>query len=153
VKRVCFNEITAHKEHGNYRLVIYTPELGIVFAPRVLQDRKKEMLEAWFFARGKEWCASVECYCADMWDAYHGAAQEYLPNATPVVDRLYVMKNLNDALSKTRRKSQKHLDEAAMKAKKGIRWLLVRNRKDLAEEECQQLDAMLAHASGPFNDV
>ena len=142
MKRVCFDEIAAHKGHGNYRLVISAPELGIVLD--VLQDRKKETLEAWFLERGKEWCAGVESYCADMWDAYHGAAQKHLPNATPVVDRFHVMKNLNDALSKTRRKAQKKLDEAALKAMKGIRWLLVRNRDDLTDEQRQQLDAMLA---------
>jgi transposase len=144
VKNVCFDEIAAHKGHGNYRLVISAPELGIVLD--VLKDRKKETLEAWFVARGAAWCAAVESYCADMWDAYHGAAQMFLPNATPVVDRFHVMKNLNEALSQTRRKAQKKLDEVAQKAMKGIRWLLVRNRDDLTGEQRQQLDAMLAHA-------
>ena len=144
MKRICFDEIAAHKGHGSYRLVISAPELGIVLD--VLSDRKKETLEAWFSARGKAWCAAVESYCADMWDAYHGAAQDYLPNATPVVDRFHVMKNLNDALSKTRRKAQKKLAEVDLKAMKGIRWLLVRNRDELTDEQRQQLDAMLAHA-------
>jgi hypothetical protein len=75
VKHVCFDEIATHKGHGNYRLVISAPELGLVFAPRVLHDRKKETLEAWFLARGKDWCAYVDSYCADMWDAYQGVAQ------------------------------------------------------------------------------
>jgi len=144
VKCLCFDEIAAHKGHGNYRLVISAPALGIVLD--VLKDRKKETLEAWFVARGEAWCAAVEGYCADMWDAYHGAAQTHLPNARPVVDRFHVMKNLNEALSQTRRKAQKKLDEAAQKAMKGIRWLLVRNRDDLTAEQLQQLDAMLAHA-------
>ena len=135
VKRICFDEIAAHKGHGSYRLVISAPELGIVLD--VLQDRKKETLEAWFTLRGTEWCAAVESY---------GAARAYLPNATPVVDRFHVMKNLNDALNKTRRKAQKKLDEADLKALKGIRWLLVRNRDDLTDEQRQQLDAMLVHA-------
>ena len=114
----------------------------------VLADRKKETLEAWFLARGTAWCAEVKSYCADMWDAYHGAAQAYLPNAIPVVEsgplkvallgarghRFHIMKNLNDALSKIRRKLQKTLEsgplrghEATQKEMKGIRWLLVRD--------------------------
>jgi transposase len=144
VKCLCFDEIAAHKGHGNYRLVISAPELGIVLD--VLKDRKKETLEAWFVARGEIWCAAIASYCADMWDAYHGAAQTYLPNATSVVDRFHVMKNLNEALSQTRRKAQKKLDEPAQKALKGIRWLLVRNREDLTDAQRQELDAMLAHA-------
>ena len=113
----------------------------------VLEDRQKETLEAWFLARGADWCAAVKSYCADMWDAYHGAAQTHLPNATPVVDRFHVMKNLNDALGKIRRKVQKTLDEAIQKEMKGIRWLLVRNRADLSDEHRQQLDQMLTYSS------
>lgn len=144
VKCLCFDEIAPHKGHGNYRLVISAPELGIVLD--VLKDRKKETLEAWFGARGTVWCAAVESYCADMWDAYHVAAQTHLPNATSVVDRFHVMKNLNDALSQTRRQAQKKLDEAAQKALKGVRWLLVRNREDLTAEQRRQLDEMLTQA-------
>jgi transposase len=145
VSKLCFDEIAPHKGHGNYRLVISAPELGIVLD--VLADRKKETLEAWFLARGTAWCAQVKSYCADMWDAYHGAAQAHLPNATPVVDRFHMMKNLNDALGKIRRKLQKTLDEATLKAMKGIRWLLVRNRIDLSPEERQQLDHMLTYSA------
>lgn len=145
MNKLCFDEIAPHKGHGNYRLVISAPELGIVLD--VLADRKKETLEAWFVARGTAWCAAVKSYCADMWDGYHGAAQAHLPNATPVVDRFHVMKNLNEALSKIRRKLQKTLDEATQKEMKGIRWLLVRNRADLTDEQRQQLDQMLTYSS------
>lgn len=125
--------------------MISAPELGIVLD--VLADRKKETLEAWFLARGAAWCAGVMSYCADMWDAYHGAAKAYLPNATPVVDRFHVMKNLNEALSQIRRKVQKTLAETIQKEMKGIRWLLVRNRTDLTDEQGQHLDQMLAYSS------
>lgn len=145
MSKLCFDEIAPHKGHGNYRLVISAPELGIVLD--VLADRKKETLEAWFLARGAAWCVQVKSYCADMWDAYHGAAQAHLPNATPVVDRFHMMKNLNDALSKIRRKLQKTLDETTQKEMKGIRWLLVRNRVDLGPQECQQLDHMLTYSA------
>jgi transposase len=65
-----------------------------------LPDQRKETLEAWFDERGAAWCAQVEVCCADMWDAYHEAAQAKLPNVRRVVDRFHIMKNLNDALSK-----------------------------------------------------
>ena len=144
MSKLCFDEIASHKGHGHYRLVISSPELGIVLD--VLADRKKETLEAWFLARGPAWCAGVKSYCADMWDAYHGAAQAYLPSAIPVVDRFHIMKNLNHAISQTRRKIQKTLDEASNQHLKGIRWLLVRNRIDLTDEQRQQLDQMLMHS-------
>jgi transposase len=47
---LCLDEITTHKGHGHYRLVISAPELGLVLD--VLPDRNKESLEAWFDQRG-----------------------------------------------------------------------------------------------------
>ena len=79
---LCLDEITIHKGHGHYRLVISAPELGLVLD--ILPDRTKESLEAWFEARGGAWCAQVAVCCADMWDAYHSVAQAKLPQAQRV---------------------------------------------------------------------
>jgi len=142
VKVLSFDEIAPHKGHGHYELVIYAPELGIVLD--VLKDRKKATLEAWFEARGSAWCAGVEVYCADMWEPYHQAAQAYLPLALPVVDRFHVMKNLNEAVTKARRAIQRQATEAQKEILKGCRWLLVKNRENLSDEEQQTLHALLA---------
>ena len=73
----------------------------------VLPDRKKASLEAWFAARGVEWCAQVAVCCADMWDAYHRTAQAALPNACLVVDRFHLAQNMSFAVSQARRAIQK----------------------------------------------
>jgi transposase len=138
---LCLDEVTLHKGHGGYYLIISAPELGIVLD--VLKDRKKASLEAWFQARGVEWCAQVETCCADMWDAYHEAAREYLPHAQSVVDRFHVMKNLNEALTAARRSIQKHADAPTQEVLKGSRWLLVKNREDLSDEEQAKLHTVL----------
>ena len=142
MKVLSFDEIAPHKGHGHYELVIYAPELGIVLD--VLKDRKKATLEAWFEARGPAWCAQVEVYCADMWEPYHQAAQAYLLQALPVVDRFHVMKNLNEAVTKARRAIQRQATEAQKEILKGCRWLLVKNRENLSDEEQQTLHALLA---------
>lgn len=141
VKVLCLDEIAQHKGHGQYRLVISAPELGIVLD--VLPDRRKERLEAWFDERGVEWCAQVEVCCADMWDAYHEAARAKLPNARQVVDRFHIMKNLNDAISKTRRSIQNQADDETKALLKGCRWWLVKNRENLNDEERANLEQAL----------
>jgi transposase len=145
VKVLGLDEITIHKGHGKYRLVISAPELGIILD--VLPDRSKESLEAWFEQRGTAWCESVEVCCADMWDAYHTVAKTKLPNAQRVVDRFHVTKNLNDAVTTARRTIQKQADEATKALLKGCRWLLVKNRENLTDEERVQLDKMLEVSS------
>jgi len=139
---LCLDEITIHKGHGHYRLVISAPELGLVLD--ILPDRNQESLAAWFEARGVAWCAQVEVCCADMWDAYHGVAQAKLPQAQRVVDRFHVMKNLTAAVTKARRSIQRQADEATQAVLKGGRWLLVKNAEHLTTEEGEKLAQMLA---------
>jgi transposase len=122
-------------------LVISAPELGLVLD--VLPDRSKETLLKWLEERGIEWCAAVRYACSDMWDAYQQSAEQKLPNARRVVDRFHIMKNLNDALTKARRAIQKDADEKTKELLKGCRWLLVKNRENLSEEQEKQLAGML----------
>jgi len=136
------DEIAPRKGRGRYRLVISAPELGIVLD--ILENRLKETLEKWFDERGVAWCAHVEVWCADMWEPYHNAAQAKLPHARPVADRFHVMKNLLDAITKARRVIQKQADAATKAELKGCRWLLVKNRDNLTDEEREKLDHMLA---------
>ena len=109
----------------------------------VLEDRSKENLLKWLDERGIEWCAAVQFACSDMWDAYQEAAEQKLPNAHRVVDRFHVMKNLNEALTKARRAIQKDAKETTKELLKGCRWLLVKNRENLTEEQEQKLAGML----------
>lgn len=138
---ICFDEISLHRGHGEYILVISAPELGLVLD--VLPDRNKETLEKWLDERGKAWCEAIKVACSDMWDAYQNVAAEKLPNAKRIVDRFHVMKNLNDALTKTRRAIQKEADEGTKEILKGGRWLLVKNKENLKAEENQKLGNML----------
>jgi transposase len=123
-------------------LVISAPELGLVLD--ILEDRSKENLLKWLDERGLAWCAVVQIACSDMWDAYQDAAAKKLPNARRVVDRFHVMKNLNEALTKARRAIQKDADETTKELLKGCRWLLVKNRENLTEEQEKKLAGMLA---------
>lgn len=60
-----------------------------------------------------------------------------------MIDRFHVMKNLNAALTQARRMIQKEADEKTRDILKGCRWLLVKNRENLTEEEQQKLTNML----------
>jgi transposase len=145
VRAICFDEITLHRGHGKFVLVISAPELGLVLD--VLEDRSKENLLKWLDERGSEWCVAVKIACSDMWDAYQEAAEQKLLNARRVIDRFHVMKNLNEALTKARRAIQKDADETTKEILKGCRWLLVKNRENLTEEQQKKLTCMLEASS------
>jgi transposase len=142
VRAICFDEISLHRGHGKFVLVISAPELGLVLD--VLPDRNKETLLKWLEERGSEWCAAVQYACSDMWDAYQQAAEQKLPNARRVVDRFHIMKNLNDALTKARRIIQKDADEKTKELLKGCRWLLEKQLADMLQaspelKQCYEL--------------
>ncbi len=142
MKVICFDEISLHRGHGAYVLVISAPELGLILD--ILPNRDKETLEKWLDLRGKDWCAAVEVACSDMWDAYQNTAAAKLPHARCTVDRFHVMKNLNDALTKARRSIQKDADENTKNLLKGCRWALVKNKDHLKAEDKQKLEEVFA---------
>ncbi len=141
MRAICFDEISLHRGHGKFVLVISAPELGLVLD--ILPDRSKESLLKWLEERGSAWCAAVQYACSDMWHTYQQAAEQKLPNARRVIDRFHIMKNLNDALTRARRIIQKEADEKTQEILKGCRWLLVKNRENLSEEQEKQLAGML----------
>ena len=138
------DEIAAHKGHGNYRLVISAPDVGVL---DVLEDRLKETLEAWLEARGPEWCAAVTAFHADMWRPYHEAARAKLPHVpVTTADHFHVIQNLNDILGEVRKAVQRTADDTMRTALKGCRWLLVKDPSKLAESEKERLEAALQAA-------
>jgi len=57
-----------------------------------------------------------------------------------VVDRFHVMKQLNTRLTQLRTNYQEQCWPEIQKVLKGSRWILVRNRSELASEQEDQLD-------------
>ncbi len=139
------DEIAPHKGHGNYRLIISSPTVGVL---DVLEDRLAATFDAWLVRRGVDWCAAVTEFNADMWRAYHTVAKVRLPNARLVADHFHVIKNANQALTEVRKAAQRTLSVASKLALQQVRWLLTRNRTDLTLAECQTLDTALSTLPG-----
>jgi transposase len=75
---------------------------------------------------------------------YRGVIKAKLAHAEIVADRFHVMRQLNDAIAKIRRKLQAKADKTNYELLKGTRWILVRNRDDLKPEEELKLQSALA---------
>lgn len=136
---LCFDEISCGRGQGNYVLVISAPELGCVLD--VLPDRRRETLMHWLDQQGPDFCAGIDWACADMWDAYHSAIAAKLPKAKAVVDRFHVVKNLHDAISKTRRTIQRQAPAAVQEQLKGSRWALLKHPDHLTDKDKARLQA------------
>lgn len=74
--------------------------------------------------------AKVGTISMDMWKAYLSTAKEILPNAEIVHDRFHLVKYLNDAIDKVRRREVKTHDEL-----KQSRYALLKNKENLTETQ------------------
>ena len=137
------DEISNKKRHQEYNLVISSADLGCVLD--VLPDRKKETLEKWFDQLSEEQKAYLEEVCIDMWEPYLLAVKAKLPPHVKVtIDRFHVVKNLHDAVSKTRRDIQREADDETKAVLKGCRWTVLKNRENLREKERARLPELYA---------
>lgn len=121
-------------------MVISAPEEGCVLD--VLPNRERATLEKWLDGLSVEQRQAIKVVNVDMWEPYTLAVTAKLPQATIVVDRFHVMKNLNHCLTQARREIQSQAPEEVKAQLKGSRWVLVKNQKDLNEKECAKLQTI-----------
>ena len=79
----------------------------------------------------------VEEVSVDMWGGFPRIIKKVFPKAKIVTDRFHVMKAVNKELNKIRK-------QIKCKTKiKGEKWLLLKNKKDLNEEQLEGLELVL----------
>lgn len=137
VRVLGMDEIALKKRHKQYVLVLSDLERRCVVA--VLPSREQKALVAWLETLSPAEKKAIRVVSMDMWNPYRAFVKKELSQAKIVADRFHVMKNLNEQLTKARRQIQRQADDATVEALKGSRWLLVRNRDTLTEEQEQQL--------------
>lgn len=135
------DEISMRKGHRDFVCVITDIDRKCVI--EVLENRLKETLIAYFEALPHSVLMSIRYVSIDMWEGYYQAVRQALPKRVKVVvDRFHVMKNLNHALTQSRREIQRGMSQEDREELKGLRWILVKNEKDLDPEEQAKLKAM-----------
>ena len=108
----------------------------------VLPNRERETLEKWLDGLSVEQRQAIKVVNVDMWEPYTLAVAAKLPQATIVVDRFHVMKNLNHCLTQARREIQNQASDEVKAQLKGSRWVLVKNQNDLNEKERVKLQTI-----------
>jgi len=135
------DEISLKKRHQQFALVASDIERRCLVA--VLPSRDKESLEHWLDSLSDSQRKAIRFVSIDMWAPYRLAVSNKLAHATVVVDRFHVMKQLNTRLTQLRSNIQRNATPEVRSTLKGSRWILVRNRCDLKEEEQTQLNKIL----------
>jgi transposase len=98
------------KKGHNYITVLSHPRSGCIL--EVEENRTKEACEALLTkSLTEDQRANVSTISMDMWKAFIITSAKMLPNAEIVHDRFHLIKYLNDAIDKVRRREVKHHED------------------------------------------
>lgn len=140
VRWVGLDELSLRKGHRNYACVVVDLERACVID--VLPERTAEYLTRYFERKGEAFLRRVEIFSVDMWKGFVKVAQKLMPQALIVVDRFHVTGQLSDALDGYRRSLRRH--HPTVEEIKRIKWLLLKHKEDLSQEEADRLEAAFA---------
>lgn len=134
------DEIAMHKGHKDFVVVI--SDISNKRVIDVLQDRKKDALEAYMDGWSSEFKNTIKSVAIDLWGPYRSVVEAKLPNAKAVADRFHVMQNLNKALDNCRKQAKRESDDEEVW--KHAKYAVLKNREDLTEEQEDVLKRVLA---------
>lgn len=127
----------SHKANHQYVTVLSCPDTGNIID--IAKDRTKkaykELLDKNLSDKQK---SQVECVSMDMWEAYTNGTQEILPKAKLVHDRFHLIKYLNDAIDKVRKRESKDYEEL-----KNSRYSVLKNFGNLTEKQYYKFEDVL----------
>ncbi|MBZ0099477.1 MAG: ISL3 family transposase, partial [Taibaiella sp.] len=124
------------KKGHQYVSVLSSPKAGCVMD--VAEGRTKESVKALLdSALSEEQQASVKTMSMDMWKAFISVTKEKMPNAEIVHDRFHLIKYLNEAIDKVRRREVKIHEEL-----RNSRYALLKNKDNLTEKQRLKFEAI-----------
>jgi transposase len=156
IKVIGIDEIALTKGRKNYVAIITTQQDdGHVALLGVLSDRKKETVREFLETIPKHLRRTMQKACADMWDGYVNAVEEFVTahadvSVEVVVDRFHVAKNYRECVDKVRKKEcrrlKAELPEAEYQEIKGVMWLVRKNNRDLTSAERKKLNLLFEYS-------
>lgn len=135
-----FNHISidekSFKKGHQYVSVLSHPASGCIMD--IEEGRTKEATSALLDkCLTQEQQAAVKTISMDMWKAYISVVEEKLPQAEIVHDRFHLIKHLNEAIDKVRRREVKTHEEL-----KNSRYALLKNEENLTEKQRIKFEAI-----------
>ena len=118
---------TSFQKRHEYVTVVHDIDEEVVV--HVADDRKQEVLEAYFEGLGPKGCTKLEHIAMDMWAPYIAATRAHVPDAEAkiVFDKFHIAKHLGDAVDQVRRRENRELASEGNGRLKRTKYLWLRN--------------------------
>ena len=133
INKVAFEHISidekSFKKGHNYITVLSHPKIGVVIDVCENRDAQsvKRLLKKTFTHEQLE---NINTVSMDMWQPYINSVEYTMPKAEIVHDKFHLIKYLNEAIDKVRRREVKNNEEL-----KNSRYLLLKNEKNLTPKQ------------------
>jgi transposase len=113
----------------------------------LLRNRDKASVKNYLQRLSPSIRTSISTVCIDMWQPYKLAVADLLPHATIVVDHFHVVKLANTCLDTVRKELRASLSDTARRGLMHDRYILLRRRADLTENQVLILEAWIGNFS------
>jgi transposase len=151
VEKLGIDEIAWEKGKHNYCAVLVNIETGEPL--KILSQRTKEVLEKELTSWGEEVLKKVKEVSIDLWRGYESVVKKLMPNAEVIADRFHVMSQINKELDEERKNQKKQtlkIKDKEEKEEKLVaitksKYVLLKNYKNLKEEEKEKLKEVQKH--------
>lgn len=152
VRRLVMDEFALHKGHRYATVVMDAQRMRVLW---VGEGNSREAIRPFFHLLGEHGCRQIEAVAMDMNTAFDLEVRQHCPNAEVVYDLFHVVARFGrEVVDRVRVDQANALREhpAARRVIKRSRWLLLRNRDNLPDEQAVRLDELLA-ANTPLATV
>ena len=131
-KVIGIDEISIRKGH-TYRIVVsdLLRQRPIWFGG---EDRSEASMNRFFEELGAKKARKIQLAVMDMWKAFRNSTEKHAPQAAILYDKFHVMRHLNEALDKVRKKEYARLSEKDRQYVKGQKYTLLSHWKNLSVE-------------------
>ena len=129
-KVIGIDEISIRKGH-TYRIVVsdLVRKRPIWFGG---EDRSEASLDLFFEELGAKKAGKIELVVMDMWKAFRKSTGKHAPQAAILYDKFHVIRHLNEALDKVRKREYARLSEQDRQFVKGQKYTLLSHWKNLS---------------------
>ena len=143
--RIGVDETSFQKRH-EYVTVVCDQQEGVVV--HVADGRDRDCLDSFYKAFDEGERQAVESVSMDMWAAYIGSTEQYIPGAGTKIafDKFHVAQHLSKAVDKIRREENKALISQADERLKGSKYLWLQNPENISDERWASFES-LRHSS------
>jgi transposase len=140
IRRIAIDEIAIMKGH-KYFTIIRDYDTGLAIA--IIFGRGYEETAKALDSLGKEKLERIQYASLDMWDPYIKAINEKCPNAKLVFDKFHVVKKVNEALDKVRKKEFANAEKEERIDMKHKRFIILKKESNLEAKEKEVLKNLM----------